>query len=104
MTLTEALAPYKIKGSDGDLPVTSDRVAVEFDLIGGKRYLSRVVLEVGDDLFFKIEKPWGDRPMSIEFETGGDVPMSIDLMPETARDLAVCLDWASRQENAPLPD
>ena len=35
MTLTEALAPYKIKGSDGDLPVTGDRVAVEFDVIGG---------------------------------------------------------------------
>lgn len=27
MTLTEALAPYKIKGSDGDLPVTSDRAS-----------------------------------------------------------------------------
>ena len=64
MTLTEALAPYSILGSDGDLPDTSDRVAVEFDVIGGKRYLSQVVLEVGDDLFIKIVKPWGNRPLS----------------------------------------
>ena len=54
-----------------------------------------MVLEVGDDLFIKVEKPWGERPLSMEFETGGGVSMSVDLTPETARDLAVCLDWAA---------
>lgn len=104
MTLTEALAPYTVTGSIDDLPVTSDRVAVEFDLLGGKRYLSQITLEVGDDLFIKIVKPWGDRPLSMEFESGAGVPTSVDMTAVSAVDLAACLDWAARQETAPVPN
>lgn len=103
MTLTEALAPYTIEDADGDLPITSDHVAVEFDVIGGKQYLSYVVLEVGDDVFIKISRPWKAQPtLCLEVETGGNLPVSLEFDDVTARDLAVCLDWASRQE-VPAP-
>src|SRR3954449_3453092 len=105
MTLTEALAPYTIKGADSGLPITSDRVSVEYDVVAGKSRFSKLVLEVGDDLFVTITKSFiAGQPVVLEVEGGPDHRLggSVSLTPEVAEDLAVCLAWAARQEDAQL--
>ena len=75
MTLTEALAPYTIRGADAALRVTTERVEVEYDVVAGKSRWSRPVLEVGDDIFVKITRPYGvDRPLFLDVESGPDHP------------------------------